>query len=131
MVDSEDGVPADTLPQYLAFIAKYGKTKQTKEEFDYRLKVFGQNYKTIVEHNAMDAPFEMEINEFADLTFEEFKAGYTGLIVPKEKTEAMKDFKFPEPELESNTPHGPIVGSSILPEKKDWYHEGFVSIPEN
>ena len=36
----------------------------------------------------------MEVNKFTDMTEEEFLAGYTGLKVPKEKTEQMKNFSF-------------------------------------
>jgi len=53
------------------------------------LEIFKNNYKRIVDHNAIeDSGFELEINKFADLTDDEFIAGYTGLIVPKHKTEA-------------------------------------------
>ena len=45
----------------------------------------------------MDAPFEMAVNMFTDMTDEEFRAGHTGAIVPKERSEAMKDFEFPNP----------------------------------
>lgn len=76
----------------------------------------------------MDAPFEMEINQFTDLTYEEFKNGYTGLIVPKRRSDAMKDFEFTEPVSDS---HHPMVGSAPIPEYKNWYEDGFVSKPEN
>lgn len=48
-------------------------------------------------HNAIgmaETGWEMEINKFADMTDEEFISKYTGVIVPKHKTDKMKNFSF-------------------------------------
>jgi hypothetical protein len=58
--------------------------------------VFTNNYKRIIDHNAIpDSGFELEVNMFADLTDEEFIRGYTGLRVPAWKTEAFKNLSVP------------------------------------
>jgi len=53
----------------------------------------------VQEHNALyhagaqGAPeFTLAINKFSDMTEEEFLKGYTGLVVPADKTRKMKDF---------------------------------------
>ena len=58
------------------FLNKYRKSYGTKEEFDYRLKVFMENYHRIMNHNMMNTEDEgwfMRMNEFGDLTADEFK----------------------------------------------------------
>lgn len=67
--------PHDTFPQFLNFIAQYGKDKEygTPEEFNRRLSIFTKNYDRIVKYNRMeDAGFTLEINQFADLEDDEF-----------------------------------------------------------
>ena len=88
--------------EYLQFISKYGKTSYDPQQFEYRLKVFRENYKRIVEHNKIpDSGFDMEVNQFADLTEAEFLKGYTGLMVPKEKTDKLRGTSIPtEEEIE-------------------------------
>ena len=81
----------------MQFIAKYGKTDmKNMDEFNRKFEVFKNNYKRIVDHNAIeDAGFTLEINRFADLTDEEFISKYTGAIVPKHKTQKMKNWTVP------------------------------------
>ena len=78
----------------MQFIAKYSKTDmQNMDEFNHRYGVFKDNYKRIVDHNQIpDSGFSLEINKFADLTDEEFISKYTGAVIPKEKTEKMKNY---------------------------------------
>lgn len=72
-------------------MATFGKTQQTEEEFYKRFEIFRGNYKQIVDHNAIpDSGFELEINQFADLTEEEFISTHTGLKVPKHVTERLE-----------------------------------------
>ena len=57
------------------FISKYRKSYATNEEFAYRQEVFLHNYHHIMNHNMMNSGEEgyfMVVNEFADLTGEEF-----------------------------------------------------------
>lgn len=75
----------------------------------------------MVTHNLIpDSGFELEINQFADLSDEEFLSKHTGLRVPGHKTAAN-------------------VGKSVItserrrlkdmPEYKNWYKEGAVTVP--
>ena len=59
-----------------------------QSEFYYRFEVFKSNYKRIIEHNKIpDSGFELEVNQFAYLTNEEFVAQNGRLMVPRHKTE--------------------------------------------
>ena len=59
--------------EHIKFVAKFGKSYATKEEFAMRANIFKQNYARIVEENLnKDNTFTLEINEFADWTSDEF-----------------------------------------------------------
>ena len=81
----------------MQFIAKFGKIDMKNlDEFNDKFDIFRRNYKRIVEHNAIkDSGFSLEINKFADLSDEEFISKYTGAIVPKHKTDKMKNWTVP------------------------------------
>jgi cathepsin L len=69
-------VVADTSidNQYASFLVEYNK-KYTQEESLKRFEIFKQNLKTIEEHNSnKDATFKLGVNQFADMTNEEFRA---------------------------------------------------------
>lgn len=109
--------------EYLEFISKYGKTQLTQEQFEYRYSVFTSNYLRIVTHNAIpDSGFELEINQFADMTDAEFIKGYTGIIVPDHKTKALMGTSVPVEETEGRR-------LKELPQYKNWYKEGAVTRP--
>ena len=56
-------------------MAKYHRSYGTKEEFNYRLQVFSQNYHKIMTHNMNpdNGSFSMAVNKFTDMTAAEFK----------------------------------------------------------
>ena len=63
-----------------AWVKKFGKEYKGDGEKSKRLEVFTTNAKMIAEHNAQAwQTFKMGLNEFADLTFEEFAATRLGL----------------------------------------------------
>jgi len=64
--------------QFARFNEQYGKVYMTRSEQFRRAAVFAENLKKIEEHNKSGASWKMEINEFSDLTSEEFKSIYTG-----------------------------------------------------
>ena len=64
------------LDHFTHFVSKYRRSYGTKEEFQYRKDVFMKNLDLIINHNMMNQEeegFFMVVNEFADLTQEEFK----------------------------------------------------------
>ena len=85
-----------TFKEYLEFVAKYGKTSMDEKEFYRRYHIFSTNYKRIVDHNSIiDSGFSLEVNQFADLTDEEFILKNARLIVPPHKTAANKGKSVP------------------------------------
>lgn len=60
------------------FIMKYNKTYSSEEEKQYRFKIFESTYIQIYRHNKLLVFSKVGVNQFADLTQEEFKALYTG-----------------------------------------------------
>lgn len=56
---------------------RFGKS-YTVEEHEQRREVFAVNVKTIQESNARNGGFTLEVNEFADLTWDEFRADWLG-----------------------------------------------------
>ena len=60
--------------EFYAFIAKFRKSYEEAEELFKRYSIFRHNYVKIRDLNSQDDHSEFEINEFADLTDEEFAA---------------------------------------------------------
>jgi len=69
--------------EYENFFAKWtvmhSKTYDV-ETFFKRYSIFKTNVDYVNTHNAKNASYEMEMNRFGDLTFEEFSANYKGLL---------------------------------------------------
>jgi len=60
----------------------YGKTYNGDEEEARRFKIFKDNVDLIHEHNSKGASYELGVNQFADLTLEEFSQTYLGYTAP-------------------------------------------------
>jgi len=75
-----EAAPSDLVFQdmFTAFMKQYGKT-YTHDEFATRFSTFKSNMEVIRLHNTqINSTYSMGLNEFADLTFDEFKAKYFG-----------------------------------------------------
>jgi len=60
--------------EFIKYIASYGKSYGTKEEFEFRAQIFKNTLQTISEANAENgASFTLAVNKFADMTHEEYK----------------------------------------------------------
>jgi len=59
---------------------KFNKKYETSEEFQKRVQIFEQNKKFIAEFNKKGEQYTLAVNEFADLTHEEFSKFY---LAPK------------------------------------------------
>jgi hypothetical protein len=65
-------------------MAMYNKMYGDAEMTNYRMGVFSANYKMIMEHNMMgDATYTLGMNQFMDMTHEEFASIYLNLKVEK------------------------------------------------
>lgn len=75
-----EAAPSELVLQdmFTAFMKQYGK-KYSHDEFASRFSTFKANMEVIRLHNTQaNASYTMGVNEFADLTFDEFKAKYFG-----------------------------------------------------
>lgn len=74
-----DGVLGDTRAAFLAWAHAHGKEYlQDVVELERKLEVFERNAFFVKEHNAAGLSTTLELNQFADLTFEEFHDTYLG-----------------------------------------------------
>lgn len=74
----------DEWRHFSTFQSIYKKKYQTFEEFQYRFETFCTNIKTIIMHNSNESnTFKMSINQFADMTHDEFtnwrRTGYKNI----------------------------------------------------
>ena len=108
----------DRMAQFAQWAAQHGKTYEG-EEAQRRLEVFSANAEAIEEHNAKGLSWTMGLNEFSDLTNEEFTAIYTGGFkgVPRNASDVGK------PNHSRRT-----QGQGSLPPSVDWTAAGENSI---
>ena len=71
---------------FMDYVAEFRKSYSSQEEFSYRAKVFKENFKKVDEHNRPEtSSYKMAINEFSDMTEEEFNLKL-GFVVPKKRS---------------------------------------------
>jgi len=71
----------DEWNQFSIFQKKFNKMYETIEEVMLRFQIFKTNIRTIIHHNVhYTNNFTMNINQFTDLTAEEFKEKYIGKV---------------------------------------------------
>jgi cathepsin L len=69
--------PQEYAETFEKWAQEHGKV-YSREDFNYRFRVFKQSMDFVAEHNAGDHSFTVELNHFADLTPTEFLERYTG-----------------------------------------------------
>lgn len=97
---------AEIMRAYVQFIAEYGRSYATKEHASEKYEVFKRNYQTIKVYNKEQRfPFTLGVNQFADITPEEF-AQMNKLEVPKALAVKTQNAKVEEDEHQhSHAPH--------------------------
>ena len=68
----------DGLIAFKSFQEKFNKSYDSVIEFETRFSIFRENLKTILSKNSKSQTYTLNINEFSDLTPEEFKNKYIG-----------------------------------------------------
>jgi hypothetical protein len=54
---------------FAEYLAKYGKSYDTKEEYEFRRELFNHHFNDIMEHNAKnDVSWFRAVNKFTDMT---------------------------------------------------------------
>uniref|UniRef100_A0A7S3CIY7 Uncharacterized protein n=1 Tax=Strombidium rassoulzadegani TaxID=1082188 RepID=A0A7S3CIY7_9SPIT len=118
-----EGESLEQLQNFMAWASKYQKSYPTKEEFLRRFKVFLGNIESLgafIEQARGDEKFigapsgmhELELNKFADLTEEEYKA--------------LLGFKY-DPATRGDATVEPLTAEGDLPASINWAEKGFVS----
>jgi len=70
--------------KFMEFTNNFNKVYATPEEFSARFTIFKNNLLEVLASNKFSSSSHTKgINQFSDLTFEEFKAGYLNLKVPQ------------------------------------------------
>jgi KDEL-tailed cysteine endopeptidase len=65
--------------RFTSFQERFNKRYSTLEELETRFDIFRENLRNIIEHNLVaNQNFTLGINQFTDLTHEEFKSQFTG-----------------------------------------------------
>ena len=105
-----------SFPSFDQWAEHHGKVYEPTER-DYRETVYNQNVVKILTHNTGNSSWTMSINQFADLTAEEFKALYTGGL------------RFPKKSLR-RAAVGPF-NTTANPTSVDWTTKGAVTPVKN
>ncbi|XP_067351475.1 pro-cathepsin H-like isoform X2 [Channa argus] len=101
--------------QFKVWMSQHKKVYET-EEYHHRLLIFSENRRIIDRHNAANHTFTMGLNQFSDMTFEEFK----------------KFFLLTEPQNCSATKGSHVRKSGPYPDFVDWRRKGnFVTTVKN
>ena len=103
--------------EFINFIAKHQKNYFSKEEYNYRLGIFAENYRFVQEHNAKDSSYKVAINHLSDLTPHEFKSFNLGYTADASYTEGATEMK-----LQANLK---------APSSLDWRAKGAVTGVKN
>jgi cathepsin L len=99
--------------EFSNFQERFSKRYSTIQELETRFAIFRKNFVGILAHNAdLSQNFTMGVNQFTDLTPEEFRAQYVGGLKAKVGSYGCKSFS---------------SGASGAPASIDWRNKGFVN----
>lgn len=76
---SDKRVPAEVAQAFNTWMNQQNKKYSSPAEKAYRLSVFHKTYVRVSEHQKTQSSYQRAINMFADMTYEEVIAKYTGL----------------------------------------------------
>ena len=98
---------------YESWLIKYGKSYNSLGERERRFEIFKETLRFIDEHNADTShSYKLGLNQFADLTDEEFRSRHLGFISGSNNTKVSNRYE-------------PRVGQ-VLPNYVDWRSVGAV-----
>lgn len=97
-----------------SFMADFGKKYATAKEAEYRFSVFRMNLDLIRQHNQEDRGFTLGMNQFGDMTNEEFQKMFRPLRVSARPAAGIHRYK-----------------GEPLANEKDWRKEGAVTDVKN
>merc|ERR1719387_267928 len=75
--------PVNYLMKWRSFKSTYNKMYSTAVEEEQRFQIFKTNVDLVYKMNSMNYSFQLGINEFADLTVDEFSTTHFGISKPE------------------------------------------------
>lgn len=87
---------ADVHMAFQEFLVKYGRSYASKTEVEERFDIFAANLESINNHNDnAESGYRMAVNQFADLTEEEFSQRYLSakMNMPVRKPELIRSHR--------------------------------------
>ncbi|KAI5082143.1 hypothetical protein GOP47_0001886 [Adiantum capillus-veneris] len=102
---------------FIGYAQSYGKHYSTPEEVRHRFQAYVNSLDLIKATNSRNLPYKLGINQFADLTWEEFKGTY--LSSTQQNCSA------------TAKPKGNRLRDITPPSSKDWREDGIVSAVKN
>lgn len=117
----------DMARKHELWMAKYGRVYKDDAEKARRLEIFKENVKYIEDfNNAGVYKFTLGVNQFADLTHEEFIATYVRGVPPQAvlTDQLVRSFN-------NKTTGTKPINTNVLPTSVDWRAEGAVSPVKN
>jgi C1A family cysteine protease len=105
---------AEYKAQWQSFLATYNRQYASVAEYQHRFAAFCDNLDIITQHNSQPSTYELGVNEFSDLTFEEFSARYLR----------------PVPNAQCSHKFGKRSGIKA-PDEQDWVEKGAVTKVKN
>ena len=113
-------VPASEFSsQFNSFRSKFGKIYSSENDAKYRQAIFNKNLEMINNHNSdSSSTYQLGINQFSDLTFEEFSSFYLKPLAP--------ELIIPEP-----SPELYFAPVSFEDNELDWRTKGIINKVKN
>lgn len=115
----------DYYDEFMDFKIKHKKYYNTIEEYDYRFSIFKKNLDYINMENTKDNDYKLAVNQFADLTNEEFR--FYNIQNNKKLTEITK-------QIDLHRKQFPKINMYLrgnMPYSIDWVNEGAVTPVKN
>lgn len=106
----ESSTSALQLQEFHNYVLKYHKFYESNLEYQSRYEIFTQNLQLINEHNSQDLPWKLAVNQFADLSRQEFSDMLNSKSFISEETIGQESDQ-----------------DLVIPESKDWVTEGIVA----
>ena len=104
------------------YVAMYSKSYTDVDEFEYRMNVFQDNLRKITLHNTQSETlgYTLGINKFGDLTLDEFRDQYLGLL-PSE------GYKSNSNQILNDVSNKSEASNPSLPVSLDWRNTGMIT----
>ena len=113
---SNDDIPTYIADSFSHWKQKYGRSYGVDSENSYRLRVFAENFKTVSDSNNQGHSYKLALNNFADMTAEEFKKTYLSTQRPDMSSVKTTEFN---------------LSSADAPESVNWVTSGAVTPIQN